>query len=90
MTCKKVLIKGRVQAVFFRVSIKERANNLGIKGWVKNLHNGDVEAIFEGDPGQVDELVEYCKVGPRTAKVSYVDVKEEKYVDEFDVFEIRY
>ncbi|MCK5099842.1 MAG: acylphosphatase, partial [Desulfobacteraceae bacterium] len=60
----KVVVKGRVQGVFFRVETKNTADRLGLNGYVKNLSNGSVEAVFEGDQQAVTQMVEWCHKGP--------------------------
>ena len=90
MVCKNVLIKGRVQGVFFRVSIKDKADQLNVKGWVKNLPNGNVEAVFEGDADKVKKLVDYCGIGPSGAMIKSVEVNEFESEEKFDGFKIRY
>ncbi len=85
-----VYISGRVQGVWFRAYTKEEADRLGVKGWVRNLPDGRVEAVFEGEADQVDEMVRWCHVGSPQAKVTQVEVIEEPYRGEFDRFEIRY
>ena len=72
----KLIFKGQVQGVFFRDNIKKKAEELGIRGYVRNLSNGDVEAVFIGDNKLVDELLDYCKRGPGFAKVENVLVEE--------------
>ena len=59
-----VIISGRVQGVWFRSSTKQKAEQLGVTGWVRNTHNGCVEAIFEGEDDEVDALIEWCHHGP--------------------------
>jgi acylphosphatase len=71
---RRVVVHGRVQGVGFRVSLASRAR--GVAGWVRNLADGSVEAVFEGDPDTVDALVRWCSIGPRGAAVSHVDVDE--------------
>lgn len=85
-----VLISGRVQGVFFRSETRHEARRRGVKGWVRNLVNGRVEAVFEGEQEAVKELIEFCKHGPPGARVAKVDVKWEAYTGEFYDFEIRY
>lgn len=86
-----VYISGElVQGISFRARINEKANELDVKGFVKNLDDGSVEAVFEGDESDVDELVEYCKEGPRGAQIDDVDILDEEVSEEFDDFEIRY
>ncbi|HEY6638128.1 MAG TPA: acylphosphatase [Solirubrobacterales bacterium] len=77
MTRKRVVVRGRVQGVFFRDSTRRRAESLGVAGWVANRADGAVEAVFEGDPGAVDQLVDFCRRGPGRAEVTSVDVVEE-------------
>jgi acylphosphatase len=64
-----VFINGRVQGVFFRQSTQLKAQSLGVKGWIRNLFDGRVEAVFEGDKSQVEILVDYCRHGPPAARV---------------------
>ena len=90
MIRKHILIKGRVQGVNFRYNIQRRANALSITGWVKNLANGDVEVVMEGEEDKVNELIDFCKHGPTYAHVSDIEINEEKFVGEFNGFEIRF
>jgi acylphosphatase len=69
-----VRVKGLVQGVSFRVETHDRARARGIAGWVRNLPDGDVEAVFEGERDQVEELLAWCRRGPRGARVERVDV----------------
>lgn len=85
-----VVVKGRVQGVLFRYVTRDEANMRGIKGWVRNLSDGRVEAVFEGEKGKVDEIIEFCHYGPPAAKVSSVKVTREEYTGEFKEFFIRY
>ena len=71
------MVSGRVQGVFFRDSVRRRAEAAGVAGWVRNTEDGAVEAVFEGDPQAVDELVEFCRRGPSRAEVAAVEVLEE-------------
>jgi len=73
-----VVVSGRVQGVFFRDSVRRRAEAAGVAGWVRNTREGTVEAVFEGDPQAVDELVEFCRHGPSGAEVASVDVVGEE------------
>ena len=88
MVRAQVLISGVVQGVFFRHYTSVRANELGVKGWVKNRMDGKVEAIFEGKKDKVDELIKWCNRGPSGARVTEVNVDWEDYRDEFDSFTI--
>ena len=86
----RVFIKGRVQGVFFRENTKQRAEELEIKGWVCNLPDGRVEAVFEGDKVKITKMIDWIKKGPLLARVKRVDVQWEKPKNEFESFEIKY
>lgn len=85
-----VFISGKVQGVWFRAYTKEEADRLGIKGWVRNLPDGRVEAVFEGDEQAVEEMVRWCHKGSPMSRVERVEVQEEPYRGEFEDFSIRY
>jgi acylphosphatase len=85
-----VWVNGRVQGVFFRSETQEEARKRGVKGWVRNLPDGRVEAVFEGEETLVNELIEFCKRGPPGAKVTSIKVVMENYTGEFKDFVIRY
>ena len=85
-----VLISGRVQGVFFRSETKHEAGRHGVSGWVRNLPDDKVEAVFEGERENVEKLLEFCERGPPGAKVTRTDVSWETYTGEFRGFEIRY
>ena len=82
-----LMIKGKVQGVFYRATAKETANKLGITGWIKNTVEGDVEAVVTGETAQLQTFVEWCKNGPERATVSHVIVteKDETTFDEFSI-----
>ena len=84
-----VFISGRVQGVFFRSETKHEARKHSLTGWVRNLPDDRVEAVFEGEEENVKELVEFCRRGPPGAKVTSTDVTWESYSQEFRDFEIR-
>ena len=84
-----VYVSGRVQGVFFRATTRDNAQEKGIDGWVKNLDDGRVEAVFEGDPEAVDAMVDFCYEGSDMASVSTVEVEEED-PEGIDGFEIAY
>ena len=86
----RAVISGRVQGVFFRLETKHAAERLGVSGWVKNQIDGTVAAVFEGPRENVDSVLEWCKQGPRHARVEHVDVEWETYTGEFDGFNIAY
>lgn len=72
-----VLIDGRVQGVNFRASAQQQARSSGVQGWVRNLEDGRVEAVFEGSRAAVNRMVSWCYGGPRYARVEKVDVNWE-------------
>ncbi|KUO41367.1 MAG: acylphosphatase [Hadesarchaea archaeon DG-33-1] len=85
-----VHISGRVQGVFFRYETQAMAEELGVKGWVRNTPGGKVEAVFEGERGKVEQMLDFCRKGPPGARVTDVEVKWESYLEEFSSFNIRF
>jgi len=85
-----VVVSGRVQGVFFRSETQDEALRHGLTGWVRNLPDGRVEAVFEGEKDMVDRLIEFCRRGPPGGRVTRVEVAWEKYTGEFKSFSIRY
>jgi acylphosphatase len=85
-----IFVSGYVQGVFYRSTAKRIAERLGIKGWVKNLTDGRVEAVFEGPKEDVLEMIEWCKKGPLDADVESVELSWEKNGEGFVDFEILY
>jgi len=85
-----VWIKGNVQGVFFRANTRKEAMKLNLKGWVQNLSDGRVEAVFEGDDEAIKSILNFCEKGPLGSTVSDIDIKEEEYKNEFEFFEIHY
>jgi acylphosphatase len=75
---KRVVVDGVVQGVFFRAATQREAATLGVKGWVRNLPDGRVEAVFEGEQGAVDSAVAWSRTGPERAVVTSVEVTEEE------------
>lgn len=84
------VISGRVQGVFFRMETRRAADRIGVSGWVRNLRDGTVEAVFEGEQDRVEAVLEWCKEGPAHAHVVNVDVSWNDYTGEFQGFEITY
>ena len=84
------IIHGVVQGVFFRASTREEAVRLGVGGWVRNLPDGSVEALFEGEKLKVEAILGWCHKGPPGALVSTVDITFTLYKGEFKRFDIRY
>jgi len=79
-----------VQGVFFRYETQALAEELGVRGWVRNTPDGKVEAIFEGEREKVEQMLDFCRKGPPGARVIDVEVKWESYKGEFSSFNIRY
>ena len=75
---RHVTVRGDVQGVNFREFTRSKAAEAGVSGWVTNRSDGDVEAVFEGSAGAVDELVEFCRQGPAAATVDDVEVQDEE------------
>ena len=75
---RRVGASGRVQGVFFRDSVRRQALDRGLAGWVRNCDDGTVEAVFEGEPGDVEELIAFCRSGPGNAVVESVEVSDEE------------
>jgi len=85
-----IFISGRVQGVFLRSRTVSEARKRGVAGWVKNLPDGRVEAVFEGEKEVVEEMVKFCKRGPPRAFVQNVEIQCETYTGEFRDFTITY
>ena len=86
----RLFIKGKVQGVFFRQALKVTAKKNNVKGWVRNLKDGRVEALLEGEDLDVSTLVEWCHAGSANARVEDIEIKNEKYKGEFSKFEVLY
>ena len=89
---KHVRLSGRVQGVGFRHFTKQNAKRLNINGWVKNLPDGDVEAVFAGEEDKINEMLNQMKEGPRSARVDDISVDEDSSTleESFSGFEVRY
>ena len=87
MIRRRLVVHGHVQGVFFRETARRRALAAGLAGWIRNVPDGTVEAVFEGEPDAVERLVDFCRDGPRGARVELVDVaaEEPEALDGFDV-----
>jgi acylphosphatase len=85
-----VLIEGRVQGVFFRASTRDEARTRGLTGWARNLPDGRVEALFEGDQRQVEDMLKWCHKGPPYAYVDHVAIERQAYVGDLTDFRIVY
>lgn len=84
----RVLVSGRVQGVYFRDTCRQLALQRGVRGWVRNLPDGRVEAVFEGPANDVQHLVDWARRGPRAALVADVSVQAEP-PEGLSVFQIR-
>jgi len=85
---RRVVVRGHVQGVFFRETMRRRAAADGVAGWVRNQPDGTVEAVFQGEREPVERLVAFAREGPRGARVDWVDVVSEE-PDALEGFEIR-
>jgi len=85
-----VFVSGRVQGVFFRQETQNKATSLNLTGWVRNIPDGRVEAVFEGEEEDVNLMVDWCRKGPSFASVINVEVINEPCRGEFQDFNIKY
>ena len=85
-----LFISGWVQGVFYRAFTRDLAQSLGLSGWVKNLRDGRVEALFEGRKDLIEKAVATCNAGPPGARVSHIDLLWEKYIGDLKGFLITY
>lgn len=83
-SCRRCLVKGRVQGVFFRQSTLEQAEMLGITGWVRNLDNGDVECVICGETDTIEQMLAWLKRGPERAQVIQMYSEEMPWEDHGD------
>ncbi len=85
-----LIIKGRVQGVFYRAFTRDIATQLELRGWVRNLSDGSVEALFEGYSDEIKKAVEHCYSGPPGARVDVIDLEWEEYQGDLKGFQVRY
>jgi len=85
-----VIVTGKVQGVFYRAETAAKARRLNITGWVRNLPDGRVEAVFEGDETSVQKIIDFCRRGPPNAYVVDLDVRRQEWTGEFRNFAVRY
>jgi acylphosphatase len=88
MVREHVWVSGLVQGVFFRYEARQRARSWGLGGWIRNLPDGRVEAVFEGPRDAAEAMVDWCRTGPRGAEVSEVEVVSEE-PEGLVMFEVR-
>ncbi|WP_251343147.1 acylphosphatase [Haloplanus halophilus] len=74
----RVFVSGRVQGVYYRANTRDAARARDVDGWVRNLRDGRVEAVFEGDEDAVESMIEWCRTGSPAADVRDVDVRYEE------------
>jgi len=86
----RLFVTGRVQGVFFRQSLKAKSIQNDVFGWVKNLQDGRVECLLEGNEKNISVLVEWANSGPANAIVENVEVHNEKFDNEFTKFDVLY
>jgi acylphosphatase len=84
-----VFVSGRVQGVFFRDKTRQKAEEMRVRGWIRNLLDGRVEAVFEGGKEEVEKMVDWVREGPAFAQIEKLDIAWEDYEDEFNDFEIK-
>jgi acylphosphatase len=85
-----LLISGKVQGVYFRYNTQIVSSRHGVTGWVRNLDDGQLEVVLEGEKIDVDHVIRWCKTGPPEAKVEHVEVQYENYTGEFKEFKVNY
>ncbi|MBU2595547.1 acylphosphatase [Patescibacteria group bacterium] len=84
----EIIIKGQVQGVFFRQKTREKADKLGLFGWVRNEDDGSVKIMAEGEEEKIKELIKWLRVGPRFARVDEVKIVWQEAQEEFSQFDI--
>ncbi len=87
MKCTHLIVSGKVQGVFFRVNVRNKAVELGLKGYAKNLENGDVEVVAEGSQEKIKEFVDFIRKGPGISRVTGIQVTH-KEPENFKSFEV--
>ena len=85
-----VFVTGRVQGVFFRQATKVIAIKNNVAGWVRNLDDGRVEILIEGDDKCIDSVIAWCDCGPANSRVDDIQINNENYLGSFENFEVRY
>jgi len=86
----RAFITGRVQGVYYRAETQKQASQLSLTGWVRNLPDGRVEILAEGEEQQVRQLLAWCKQGPPRSRVDLIEEFPEKYTGEYNSFEITF
>lgn len=83
-----VIVSGRVQGVFFRSRTRAKAQEIGVTGWIRNLPDGRVETVFEGEKESVEKMINFCKIGPPESLVKDIEVKWETFTGKYRDFMI--
>jgi len=86
----RLLVSGKVQGVFFRQALKVVAKKNNVLGWVRNLKDGRVEAILEGDNKSINSIIEWTRIGPANSRVDDIEVSNEEFKNEFSTFNVLY
>ncbi len=85
-----ILVSGKVQGVFFRQATKVVAIKNNVTGWVKNLENGQVEILLEGDDKNVNSVIDWCYNGPANSRVDQIKIEQQEIFDQYPTFEVLY
>jgi acylphosphatase len=85
-----IIVRGKVQGVYFRQNAQRVCNGYGVTGWVRNLEDGSVETILEGDKNFVEDAISWFKMGPPSAHVEKIELRYDRYSGEFQDFKINY
>lgn len=85
-----IYVSGLVQGVYFRHNTKIKAEEFGLKGWVRNLSDGRVEIVCEGISDSIDKMTAWCRRGPRGAYVEHLEIYQGEFINEFNEFRIEY
>jgi len=85
-----IFVSGKVQGVFLRQNNRKKAAEFRLSGFVRNLQNGKVEAVFEGKKEKIEKIIQWIKKGPETAQIENIEIDWKNYQGEFKNFEIRY
>ena len=85
-----LLVSGKVQGVVFRQALKVIAKKNNVLGWVRNLKDGHVEAVLEGNNKSINSVIEWIHIGPAKSRVDHIEVNNEEFKNEFSIFEVLY
>jgi len=86
----RILVSGNVQGVFFRQALKVVAKKNNVSGWVRNLKDRRVEAVFECDSKSINSVIEWARIGPANSRVDNIEVSNEEFKNEFSMFDVLY